>query len=134
MIVVVIYLNRFSQSAWSKKASQASAGNCGGHGERKSGELHALLLYCFTSLPRPPKTENRGRGPSDTKTLIEFQRDRREAVFLFRSARFANVCFWHLADNLAAPAFVRIWGTADNGEFWPAMVCPLMTLSGQIAE
>jgi hypothetical protein len=25
-----------------------------------------------------------------------------------------------------APPNVRFWGTADNGGFWPATVCPLM--------
>jgi hypothetical protein len=34
------------------------------------------------------------------------------------------------ADIPTAPAFVRYWATADNGGFWPAMVCPLMTQSG----
>jgi len=42
----------------------------------------------------------------------------------------AIVCFWHLADIPTTAAFVRFWGTADNGGFWPAMVCPLMTQSG----
>ena len=32
----------------------------------------------------------------------------------------------HLADNPIAPAFVRFWTKADNGGFWPAMVCPLL--------
>jgi hypothetical protein len=31
------------------------------------------------------------------------------------------------ADNPVAPAFVRYWTRADNGGFWPAMVCPLLT-------
>ena len=42
--------------------------------------------------------------------------------------------YWHLADNPAAPAFVRFWGTADNGGFWPAMVCPLVTQSGHSSD
>jgi hypothetical protein len=42
---------------------------------------------------------------------------------------FANVCFWHLADNQVAPAFARFWTKADKGGFWPEMVCPLMTQS-----
>ena len=33
----------------------------------------------------------------------------------------------HKADNPTVPAFVRYWTKADNGEFWPAMVCPLLT-------
>jgi hypothetical protein len=33
----------------------------------------------------------------------------------------------HKADIPAVPAFVRYWTKADNGGFWPAMVCPLMT-------
>jgi hypothetical protein len=43
---------------------------------------------------------------------------------------FANVCFWHKADKPTKPAFVRFWTKADNGGFWPAMDCPLMTRSG----
>jgi len=27
-------------------------------------------------------------------------------------------------------AFVRFWTKADNGRFWPAMVCPLLTQLG----
>ena len=26
---------------------------------------------------------------------------------------------WHIADNPAAPAFVRYWTTADKSGFWP---------------
>src|ERR1019366_4301021 len=33
----------------------------------------------------------------------------------------------HIADNPSAPAFVRFRTTADNGGFWPATVCPLLT-------
>jgi hypothetical protein len=38
---------------------------------------------------------------------------------------------WHLADNRTAPAFVRFRTKADKGGFWPAMVCQLLTQSGQ---
>jgi hypothetical protein len=41
--------------------------------------------------------------------------------------RFAEGSFWHLADNPAAPGFVRYWTKADKVGFWPAMACPLMT-------
>jgi hypothetical protein len=44
--------------------------------------------------------------------------------------RMADVCLWHLADNQTAPSFVRFWTKADNGRFWPAIFCPLMTQSG----
>jgi hypothetical protein len=47
------------------------------------------------------------------------------ASFISNEARY--VAYWHLADNPAAPAFVRFWTKADNGGFWPVMVCPLMT-------
>ena len=46
----------------------------------------------------------------------------------WREAVVTDVCFWHIADNPIAPAFVRFWGTADNSGFWPATVCPLMTI------
>ena len=35
-----------------------------------------------------------------------------------------------IADNPAAPAFVRYWTKADKAGFWPAMVCPLLTHNG----
>ena len=41
--------------------------------------------------------------------------------------RAIHVRFWHLADIPNTPAFVRCWGTADNGRFWLAVVCPLMS-------
>jgi hypothetical protein len=44
---------------------------------------------------------------------------------LFHFNQACNVAFWHLADNLTASPFVRFWTKADNGRFWPAMVCPL---------
>jgi hypothetical protein len=48
----------------------------------------------------------------------------------FISNQAPNVAYWHLTDIPAAPAFVRFRTTADKGGFWPAMVCPLMTLNG----
>jgi len=48
----------------------------------------------------------------------------------FISKHMHDVAFWHLADNPVAHTFVRFWTKADNGGFWPAMVCPLMTQSG----
>ena len=60
------------------EALEAAAGT----GERKSRELHALLLHCFTSLPRLLRHKPGPEGPSDIDILIEFRRDRREAVFL----------------------------------------------------
>ena len=33
----------------------------------------------------------------------------------------------HKADNSVAAAFVRFWTIANNGGFWPATDCPLMT-------
>src|ERR1039458_10712177 len=35
--------------------------------------------------------------------------------------------FWHIASFRCAAKFGRYWGTADNGRFWPTMVCPLLT-------
>src|SRR5450759_280609 len=32
-----------------------------------------------------------------------------------------------LADKSAEPAFVRFWTKADNGGFWTATACPLLT-------
>ena len=29
-------------------------------------------------------------------------------------ANLANVCFWHLADNPTAPAFVRYWSNSGQ--------------------
>jgi hypothetical protein len=34
-------------------------------------------------------------------------------------SQVCDVCFWHLADNPAAAAFVRYWTKADNGRLWP---------------
>src|ERR1022692_453846 len=35
----------------------------------------------------------------------------------------------HLADNPVALGFVRLWTKADKVGFWPATVCPLMTIA-----
>jgi hypothetical protein len=50
------------------------------------------------------------------QTTFGFRRDRREAVFLFPTGQFANVCFWHIADNPTAPALVRFWD--QSGQRW----------------
>ena len=36
--------------------------------------------------------------------------------------------YWHKADIRCAANFVRFRTTTDKGGFWPAMVCPLMTV------
>jgi hypothetical protein len=41
----------------------------------------------------------------------------------------ANVRYWHLADNSAAPANVRFWTKADKAGIWLAEIFPLMTQS-----
>jgi hypothetical protein len=40
---------------------------------------------------------------------------------------FANVRFWHLADNSTGPATVRFRTIADIAGFWSGTVCPLVT-------
>jgi hypothetical protein len=40
-------------------------------------------------------------------------------VFLLVKTQLSNVCFWHLADNSAAPTLVRFWTKADNAGFRP---------------
>jgi len=50
-------------------------------------------------------------------------------LFYFKPS-VRNVAYWHLTDNRTVRAFVRYWTKADNGGFWPAIVCPLMTQSG----
>jgi len=37
----------------------------------------------------------------------------------FISNQACDVAYWHLADNSAAPEFVRYWTKADKGRFWP---------------
>jgi hypothetical protein len=39
--------------------------------------------------------------------------------------------YWHFASFAAPQHFVRYWTRADNGGFLPAMVCRLLTRSGQ---
>jgi hypothetical protein len=62
-----------------------------------------------------------------------FRRGRLEGRSFFLWVAFANVRYWHLADNPAAPEFVRYWTKADNGRFCPGTVGPLMTQSGHPA-
>src|ERR1035437_3609298 len=52
----------------------------------------------------------------------------------WREAVVTDVCFWHIADNPIAPAFVRFWGTADNSGFWPVMAWSLMTHMRHLAS
>src|SRR5450759_3743176 len=40
----------------------------------------------------------------------------------------------HIASFRCAAKFVRYWRTADNGGFWPAMVCPLLTQQRHLAS
>jgi hypothetical protein len=44
-----------------------------------------------------------------------------------REVKNDDARFWHLADNPVAPTFVRFWTKADNGGFWLATACPLLT-------
>ena len=54
----------------------------------------------------------------------------RSVQVVVAAVRAWNVCFWHLADNLTAPAFVRFWTKADKIGFSPRTLCRLMTQSG----
>ena len=46
---------------------------------------------------------------------------------LGRTAHETGDCNHAVTRKSAAPAFVRFRTIADNGGFWPAMVCPLLT-------
>jgi hypothetical protein len=59
-----------------------------------------------------------------TEHLIEFRRDRREAVFLFRARHFVDVRYWHKADIASCTAYVRYWG--QSGQSDRTRVCPLL--------
>ena len=66
---------------------------------------------------RSARAKRRLFKPKGKNNCVRFSKDRREAVFLFPSGPFANVRYWHKADNLTASAFVRYWTEADKGEF-----------------
>jgi hypothetical protein len=59
-------------------------------------------------LPAGPQSNG---IPTDA---IYIEKDRREAVFLFRAGHFANVCFWHIASFRCAAKFVAYW--TNNGQ------------------
>jgi hypothetical protein len=99
--------------------------------------------------PRPPAYEMKNRNVrriscsalQDIRRRVRtgfsidqiFYHDRISAYSweLGRTAHETGDCNHAVTRKSAAPAFVRFWGTADNGGIWPTMVCPLMTQSGR---
>ena len=59
---------------------------------------------------------------------MHLERSRRGSFF--QRKNFADVRYWHFADNSAAPVFVRYWTKADKADFWLGLVCLLLTQSG----
>jgi len=67
------------------------------------------LQFGLTSAPRWPQRSQRKRGRLP-----------------------ASDCRLMAADLPPHPLIGRFWTKADKGGFWPGMVCPLMTQSGQM--
>ena len=73
-------------------------------------ELHAGAVLCGWQTPSVPEKTKFGG----------FENLFVHAEKVIDSVRWqiADGSFWHLADNPAAPAFVRFWGAADNVRNW----------------
>jgi len=93
-------------------------------GEARIGNSLIKSILDLKTPEVPLAGGGKNKGPSSVRIKIVKPP---QLVASFIPSQACNVCYWHLADNTTAPAFVRYWTKADKGGFWPATVCPLMT-------
>ena len=112
------------------------SGCCEPYGERRYHLANPMpgidaagsLFVFFPALPRHRVRPAQRRLPSQASSSLAGcrraigpfppEQGHRKVVFLFapkdQNEFLADVCFWHIADNPTAPAFVCYWTKADN--------------------